>query len=82
MIINDVARVEDMIKKLVELKTVAISYRQPTNINDVIMEALWSFEQEFKDICLPGLILIMRHTDYSTKMLVKTSICNIKRSRG
>ncbi|MBN1841253.1 MAG: response regulator [Deltaproteobacteria bacterium] len=49
MIINDVARLEDMIKELLELETTAISYRELTNINDVIMEALKSFEQELED---------------------------------
>ncbi|MDI6890979.1 MAG: response regulator [Thermodesulfovibrionales bacterium] len=49
MIIDDVARLENMIKQLVELKTIAISYREPTNINDVIMEALKLFEKEFED---------------------------------
>ncbi|NVM21732.1 MAG: response regulator [Desulfobacterales bacterium] len=49
MIINDVARLENMVKKLIELKTVALSYRQPTNINDVIMEAVKSFEPDFED---------------------------------
>ena len=49
MIINDVARLEDMIKELLELETTAISYRELTNINDVIMEALKSFEQDLED---------------------------------
>jgi len=49
LIINDVARLEDMIKELLELETGAISYRELTNINDVIMEALKSFEQDLED---------------------------------
>lgn len=49
MIINDVARLENMIKELLKLKTIAISYRELTNINDVIMEALKSFEQDLED---------------------------------
>lgn len=49
MIINEVARLEDMIKELLELKTAAISYRELTNINDVIMEALKLSEEDFKD---------------------------------
>jgi signal transduction histidine kinase len=47
MIVNEVARLEDMIKELVELKTTAISYKEPTNINDVILEALKPFQHEF-----------------------------------
>jgi signal transduction histidine kinase len=49
LIINDVARLENMIKELLELETTAMSYREPTNINDVIMEALKSFEQDLED---------------------------------
>jgi two-component system sensor histidine kinase/response regulator len=49
MIINDVARLENMIKELLELKTAAVSYRELKNINDVIMEALKSFEQDLED---------------------------------
>lgn len=48
MIINDVAILESMIKQLIELKTMAISFKEPTNINDLIMKALKLFEQEFK----------------------------------
>jgi two-component system sensor histidine kinase/response regulator len=49
MIINDVAILESMIKQLIELKTIAISFKEPTNINDLIMKALKLFEQEFKE---------------------------------
>ncbi len=49
MIINDVAILESMIKQLIELKTMAISLKEPTNINDLIMKALKLFEQEFKE---------------------------------
>jgi len=49
MIINDVARLENMIKELLELETTAISYRELTNINDVIVEALKSFKQDLED---------------------------------
>lgn len=49
MILDDVARLENMIKQLVALKTMAISYKEPINVNDLILEALRAFEQEFKD---------------------------------
>ncbi|MEW6215612.1 MAG: ATP-binding protein, partial [Nitrospirota bacterium] len=48
MIIEDVGILEGMIKQLIELKTTAISLKEPTNINDVIMDALKIFELEFK----------------------------------
>jgi len=49
MIIDDVARLENMVKQLVELKTMSVCYTEPMNISDVIMEVLKSFEQESKD---------------------------------
>ena len=49
MIIDDVAILENMIKQLIELKTMAVSYKEPTNINDVILEALKVFDQEIKE---------------------------------
>jgi two-component system sensor histidine kinase/response regulator len=49
MIITDVARLENMIKELLELETTAVSYRELTNINDVIVEALKSFNQDLED---------------------------------
>ncbi|MBW1677081.1 MAG: ATP-binding protein, partial [Deltaproteobacteria bacterium] len=49
MIINDVARLENMMKELLELESTAISYRELTNINDVITEALKLFEQDLED---------------------------------
>lgn len=48
MIIDDVAILENMIKQLIELKTMAVSYKEPTNINEVILKALKVFEQEFE----------------------------------
>jgi signal transduction histidine kinase len=49
LIITDVARLENMIKELLELETTAISYRELTNINDVIVEVIETFKQEFED---------------------------------
>jgi len=49
IIIKDVARLENMIRGLVELKITTISYRELTNINDVIMEALKLFEPDLED---------------------------------
>jgi two-component system sensor histidine kinase/response regulator len=48
MIIEDVAILEGMIKQLIELKTMAVSCKEPTNINDVIKESLDVFAQEFE----------------------------------
>jgi two-component system sensor histidine kinase/response regulator len=48
MIIEDVAVLEGMIKQLIELKTMAVTCKEPTNINDVIKESLDVFAQEFE----------------------------------
>ncbi len=48
MIIEDVAVLESMIKQLIELKTTAISYREPANMNDLLKECLQVFEQDFR----------------------------------
>lgn len=48
MIIEDVGVLESMIKQLIELKTMDISYREPSNMNEVIKEALQVFEQDFQ----------------------------------
>ncbi|MEW6002106.1 MAG: response regulator [Nitrospirota bacterium] len=49
MIIEDVARLENMIKQLIKLKTMAISYLELTNVNDIILDALDMFKEEFKN---------------------------------
>ncbi|MBM4128725.1 MAG: response regulator, partial [Nitrospira sp.] len=49
MIISNVAVLENMIKQLIELKTTAISYREPVNINYIILESLRKFEEECED---------------------------------
>jgi signal transduction histidine kinase len=49
MIIEDVRRIETIIKHLIEMETVSLSYVESTNINDIIREALKPFEQEFED---------------------------------
>ncbi|MBE0426446.1 MAG: response regulator [Nitrospirae bacterium] len=46
MIIENVAVLENMIKQLIELKTMAISYKEPSNINDIVRESLRLFERE------------------------------------
>jgi len=45
IIISEVARLEKMVKNLIELKTSGISYREPANVNDLIGEVLEQFQQ-------------------------------------
>jgi CheY-like chemotaxis protein len=46
MIIEDVAILESMIKQLIELKSISISVQEPSDINEIIKEALKVFEQD------------------------------------
>lgn len=79
MIIENVTVLESMIKQLIELKTMDISFKEPTNINDVIMEALKIFEHEFRQKAinvetelkdnLPPII--------ADKNLLRRALCNL-----
>lgn len=46
MIIEDVAILEKMIRQLIELKSMSISLKEPTDINDIVKDSLKLFEQE------------------------------------
>ncbi len=49
IVIEDVERLENMVKQIVRLKVMGVLHTEPSNINDVIIEALKSFEREFKN---------------------------------
>jgi len=49
MIIEDVARLEDMVRQLIELKTATMSYREPANMNDLILQTLEQFKTKFQE---------------------------------
>ena len=49
MILEDVTVLENMIKQLIELKSMNLSYKEPTNLNEVIKESLNIFEHDFKN---------------------------------
>jgi two-component system sensor histidine kinase/response regulator len=79
MIIHDVAILENMIKQLIELKTMATSFKEPTNINDVIMEALKIFEQEFgqKAINVETELKNNLPPIIADKNLLRRALCNL-----
>ncbi len=79
MIIQDVTILEGMIKQLIELKTMAISYKEPTNINDVIMEALKVFEQEFKEKAINVETELMDNLPLipADEKLLRRALCNL-----
>jgi len=49
VVIEDIERLENMIKQLVKLKGMGISQTEPSNINDVITDVIKSFKKEFRD---------------------------------
>ncbi len=49
MVLEDVARLESMIKQLVEMKTMGLPRIERSSVNDVIGEALKLFEKELRD---------------------------------
>ncbi len=48
MIIDDAARVENMIRQIVELKTMGVSHPEPSNVNNIINDAVRLFEKELE----------------------------------
>jgi two-component system sensor histidine kinase/response regulator len=79
MIIHDVAILEDMIKKLIEIKTISVCYMEPANINDIIMEALGIFGQEFKEKAVDVKTELLNNIPMisADKKLLKRGLCNI-----
>ena len=49
MIIEDVGVLENMIKQLIELKSMEISQKEPVNINEVVLDSLSVFEKEMTE---------------------------------
>ena len=49
LVIEDVARLESMIRQLIELKAMGMPRIEPSSVNDIIVEAVKSFEKELKE---------------------------------
>ncbi len=79
MIIEDVARVENMIKLLVELQTMTISYLEPVNINEAVMKALKAFDSEFeeKDIDVETELMTNPPLIHADKNQMEKAIANV-----
>jgi two-component system sensor histidine kinase/response regulator len=79
MIIHDVAILEDMIRKLIEIKTISVCCMEPANINDIIMESLGIFEQEFKEKAIDVKTELLNNIPMisADKKLLKRALCNI-----
>ena len=79
MIIENVSVLESMIKQLIELKTMAISFKESTNINDVIMEVLKIFEQEFRQKAINVVTELKDNLPpvIADKNLLRRALCNL-----
>jgi two-component system sensor histidine kinase/response regulator len=78
-IIEDVAVLESMIKQLIELKSMTISMKEPSAVNEVVKDSLKIFEQDFAQKAIQvetelqeGLPLIT-----ADKKLLKRAFCNL-----
>jgi len=78
-IIEDVAVLESMIKQLIELKSMTISMKEPSDMNEVVKDSLKIFEQDFAQKAIQvetelqeGLPLIT-----ADKKLLKRAFCNL-----
>jgi len=79
IIIEDVAILESMIKQLIELKSMAVSYKEPTNVTDVIKESLTVFEQDFSQKAIHVQTELTDNLPLinADKKLLKKALCNL-----
>ena len=90
IVIGDVERLENMIKQIVRLKITSISSTELSNINDVILEALKSFEKELRDKSIevktelvdnpPPIFIDREKMTLATANLIKNSIEAMQRT--
>ena len=59
LIVQNVETLEHMIKKLIELKTTVISYREPADINEIVDEAIEKYRS----------VLVENHVDVKTELM-------------
>ena len=69
IIIKEVARLEKMVKALVELKTSTISYKEPANANELIGEVLEQFRQR----------LVSQDVEVKTKLMENPPLLSVDR---
>jgi signal transduction histidine kinase len=78
-IIEDVAVLESMIKQLIELKSISISMKEPSNINEVIQDSLKVFEQDFAQKAIEVKTELQEDLPLITadRKLLKRAFCNL-----
>jgi two-component system, sensor histidine kinase and response regulator len=79
MIIEDVAVLESMIKQLIELKSMSISMKEPSNVNDIIKASLKVFEQDLVQKAVKMDIALQEDLPriVADKKLLKRAFCNL-----
>ncbi|MDQ7786334.1 MAG: response regulator [Thermodesulfovibrionales bacterium] len=79
MIIEDVAVLEEMIRQLIELKSMEISQKDPVNINEIVLDSLKVFEKEFTEKNIKVTTELMNDIPLLPidKKLMKRSFCNM-----
>lgn len=82
MIIEDVAVLEEMIRQLIELKSMEISQKEPVDINEIVLDALKVFEKEFaeKNITVKTDLQNELPVLPIDKKLMKRALCNMIRN--
>jgi signal transduction histidine kinase len=79
MIMDDVLKLENMIKQLVDLKTMAFCYLETTDINQLIMEAIKLHEKEIQEKGIELKTELMENPPYipGDKEQLKVAISNV-----
>jgi two-component system sensor histidine kinase/response regulator len=78
-IIEDVAVLESMIKQLIELKSMTISMKEPSAMNEVVKDSLKIFEQDFAQKAIQVETELRESLPMITadKKLLKRAFCNL-----
>ena len=79
IILEDVALLENMIKQLIDLKSLSISMKQPIDVNEVINDSLKIFEQDLSNKNIQVVTNLLGNLPLITadKKLLKRAFCNI-----
>ena len=79
MIIEDVAVLENMIKQLIELKSMEISQKESVDMNEIITDALEVFEKEASEKNIQVTMDLMENLPhlFIDKKLTKRALCNM-----
>jgi signal transduction histidine kinase len=79
MIIEDVAVLENMIKQLIELKSMEISQKEPVNINEIVIDSLEVFGNEIAEKKIQVTMELLDNPPLLSfdKKLMKRALCNM-----